>query len=72
MSINDLNNINFKQIHHYIQVNTPNTEKKAAGNDDLFNFDTGNNQTFFLSSGSNEYDDEQSLQQKKDNINYFL
>ena len=74
MSINDLQNINnIRQTHHYIQVNSSNTEKKMSQEQSLFDFSSSNNsgQSFLLFPGGNEYDDEQSAKDKS-NFNLFM
>jgi len=72
MSINDLQNINnIRQTHHYIQVNTPNTQKELTKEQNLFDSSPSYNQTFLLFPGSNEYDNEETAKQKQQN-NLFL
>lgn len=76
MSINDLNNINnARQVHHYIQVNTPQTDKKMDQESNLFDtaphYDQNYNQGYSLFPGTNEYDDEETAKQKE-GMNFFL
>lgn len=74
MSINDLQNINnIRQTSHYIRVNTPQTEKKMTEEQNLFDSSVSyqNQSSFLLFPGSNEYDDEETANQKNNN-SFFL
>lgn len=73
MSINDLQNINnIRQTHHYIQVNTPSTDKQLSQEQNFFDMESNNKQgEFLLFPGSNQYDDEQSAKNKQNQFFYM-